>query len=446
MKMSLVQRFLAIGAASLAMAGLAGRASAVPAFAVQTNQPCAACHVGGFGPQLTPYGREFKLGGYTTRMNSFNVPLSAMAVASYTSTQSSQPSPPAAGFRTNDNLALDQVSLFLAGGLNQNLGGFAQFTYDGVAKAVHWDNLDLRAVTKATIKGVNMVLGISVNNAPTVQDAFNTLPAWGYPYTSSALAPAPGAAPLVGSLAQNTLGMTAYAWINSQVYLEAGGYGSLGPTFLTRAGIDPTDPGSIQGIAPYARVAYLKDFGDRNFQVGAFWMNAKIAPGLDRTTGMTDHYNDVGLDASFQLFAKAHSVVTVNSRYTYETQALDASQALGLVANSGQTLQDFRLDASYYWHDSVGFTVGGFDTWGSRDTLLYAANRTLSPNSSGLLFQVDGTPFGQGNSPLGPRSNIRVGAQYTAYATFDGASQNYDGMGRSAAANNTFRVFAWVAY
>jgi hypothetical protein len=30
--------------------------------------------------------------------------------------------------------------------------------------------------------------------------------------------------------------------------------------------------------------------------------------------------------------------------------------------------------------------------------------------------------------------------------TFDGASENYDNAGRSAAANNTFRVFAWVAY
>ena len=439
-------RLLGIAAASLAMMSLAGRAAAVPAFAVQTNQPCAACHVGGFGPQLTPYGREFKMGGYTTRTNSFNLPISAMAVASYIGTQSSQPSPPAAGFRANDNVALDQVSGFIAGGLNQNLGGFAQFTYDGVARQVHWDNLDLRAVTKVTIKGTPVVLGFSINNAPTVQDAFNTLPAWGYPYTGSALAPSPGAAPLVGSLAQNTLGMTGYAWINSEYYVEAGAYGSPGATFLTRAGVDPTDPGAIVGLAPYARVAYLKDFGDRNFEIGAFWMNANIAPGLDRTTGMTDRYNDVGLDGSFQLFAPQHSIVTVNARYTYETQTLNASQALGNANASGQTLQDLRLDASYYWHDSVGFTVGGFDTWGSSDDVLYSANRTSSPKTTGVMLQVDGTPFGQEASPLGPRFNLRVGAQYTNYFTFNGAAQNYDGMGRNASANNTFRLFAWVAY
>ena len=39
-------------------------ALAVPAFAKQTGQPCAACHVGAFGPQLKPYGRDFKLHGY----------------------------------------------------------------------------------------------------------------------------------------------------------------------------------------------------------------------------------------------------------------------------------------------------------------------------------------------------------------------------------------------
>ena len=82
-------RRLAQGALlALAFIGLtATQAAAVPAFAVQTGQPCNACHVGGFGPQLTPFGREFKLGGYTARTNSFNAPVSAMAVASYLRTK-----------------------------------------------------------------------------------------------------------------------------------------------------------------------------------------------------------------------------------------------------------------------------------------------------------------------------------------------------------------------
>ncbi|HEY5238388.1 MAG TPA: hypothetical protein VIJ62_08425, partial [Rhizomicrobium sp.] len=69
-----------------------GNASAVPSFAQQTGMPCTACHVGGFGPQLTPLGRQFKLDGYTMRAgDTFTPPVSAMAVASYIHTSEDQP-------------------------------------------------------------------------------------------------------------------------------------------------------------------------------------------------------------------------------------------------------------------------------------------------------------------------------------------------------------------
>ena len=46
-----------------AAGGTAGQANAVPSFARQTGQECIACHVS--FPELTPYGRYFKLTGYT---------------------------------------------------------------------------------------------------------------------------------------------------------------------------------------------------------------------------------------------------------------------------------------------------------------------------------------------------------------------------------------------
>ena len=121
-------------------------AAAVPAFADQTGQACASCHVGGFGPQLTPFGRQFKLGGYTLRTKSFNVPLSAMAVASYVHTKRAQEEAPTEDSKRNNNLSFDEGSIFLAGGVGSHLGGFAQVTYSGADKAWAWDNLDLRAV------------------------------------------------------------------------------------------------------------------------------------------------------------------------------------------------------------------------------------------------------------------------------------------------------------
>ncbi len=434
-------------ALAVALVGLtAAGAGAVPSFAIQTGQTCNACHVGGFGPQLTPFGREFKMGGYTLRTKSFNLPVSAMAVASYVRTQEDQANPPVPHFRTNDNFAVDQVSLFVAGGLGAHLGGFIQTTYDGVAEAFHWDNLDLRATTNATIKGANVVLGVTLNNAPTVTDAFNTLPAWGFPYTGSALAPAPGSAPLIGSLAQTTLGVTGYAWINSTFLVEAGGYQSPGANLLSRAGVDPLDPGGIRGVAPYARIAYQNNMGEQNFEVGAFGMQADLNPGRDTTTGLADRYTDIGLDGSYQYYASNKDVFTINARFTYEREKLAASQALGMVTNDHNDLKDLRVDASYYWRNKIGATLGAFDTTGSSDPLLYAANRTLKPDSAGVSLQLDGTPFGGGGSPLGARFNVRVGVQYIAYLEYDGAGRNFDGLGHNAGDNNTLRVFTWIAY
>ncbi|MBV8069848.1 MAG: hypothetical protein JO270_08095, partial [Acidobacteriaceae bacterium] len=43
---------------------IAPKAYGLPSYARQTGQRCAACHVGGNWPQLTPWGRFFKLAGY----------------------------------------------------------------------------------------------------------------------------------------------------------------------------------------------------------------------------------------------------------------------------------------------------------------------------------------------------------------------------------------------
>ena len=76
---------LACVAAAL-LVGLASTAAwAVPAFNRQTGQNCMACHAGGQFPELTAYGRLFKLTGYT--LGSRAVPLSVMAVEGYTRTE-----------------------------------------------------------------------------------------------------------------------------------------------------------------------------------------------------------------------------------------------------------------------------------------------------------------------------------------------------------------------
>src|SRR5471032_3617921 len=50
--------------AFLLFISLTSPSSAVPSFARQTGMACAACHT--VFPELTPFGREFKLNGYVT--------------------------------------------------------------------------------------------------------------------------------------------------------------------------------------------------------------------------------------------------------------------------------------------------------------------------------------------------------------------------------------------
>ena len=102
---------------------------ALPSYARQTGQPCAACHTA--FPELTPFGRRFKIGGYTLGGGDWQgPPISAMYMAGFTHTQSPQDSPPAPGLHTNDNLVSQQVSGFIAGQLYGNLGSFIQITGD----------------------------------------------------------------------------------------------------------------------------------------------------------------------------------------------------------------------------------------------------------------------------------------------------------------------------
>src|SRR5450755_3070643 len=109
-------------------------ARAVPNFAAQTGQPCTACHIGGFGPQLTPLGRAFKIGGYTQRGGeglAASIPLSLMVQTSFNHTGLDQ-NPPPQHYGPNNNFSLDQISGFIGGGIGEHTGGFMQFTWTDV--------------------------------------------------------------------------------------------------------------------------------------------------------------------------------------------------------------------------------------------------------------------------------------------------------------------------
>lgn len=439
------------GVAALALLAVAvPQASALPSFARQTGEECAACHVGAYGPQLTPHGQRFKLEGYTERTKDAPaVPLSGMLVGSYTHTSADASEPVGPHDGTNNNFSLQEASLFLGGAISQHVGVFAQATYSDIDRRAALDNVDVRYATTTQWWGKDAVIGVTLNNNPTLQDPLNTLPAWGFPYIGSELGPESAASPLLaGGLEHQVVGASAYALWNDRWYAEAGLYRSLSPGALSAVGID-AEAGRISGAAPYWRVAYMRDLHASAWSLGIVGMDARLQP--DRQPGPTDRYRDLGVDASYQYLGNRHDIFNVNASWLHERQTLNAALDAGDAVRAGHHLDTVRLDGSWYHDQTFGLSLGVFDTRGTRDDSLYApeadsGSRSGKPDTRGSVLQADFTPFGKESSWGAPWANVRLGLQYTAYSRFNGGSSNYDGEGRAASDNNTLFAFVWTSF
>ena len=441
------------------VAFMATPAQAVPAFARQTGQDCVACHVGGFGPQLTPFGRAFKLGGYTLQGGSekHHIPLSAMLVASYTHTTADSSSPPA-GFSANDNFtALQQASIFVAGRLSDSFGVLAQATYsDPGSQNVAWDNSDLRFAHDYTIGSVNGIFGVSINNNPTVSDVWNTVPAWQYGFMTSPFGAGYGQTPMIEDLGGHVLGASAYTLVDNHWYGEFGLYHQLSNWWGNQlhAG-GPADPingggagpnggltaggGVVSGYAPYLRLNYSTNIGANSYEVGLLGMQTKLNPqnpNGDPTivgNGPDETYKDVGVDGSYQYFGEK-SIWSVNGLYIHENQSFTQSYTTGATANSSNTLDALNVNAAYWYENTYGGTIQFFNVNGSTDPYLY--NPATNPQTTGVTWEFDWNPFGQ--SWTNPEKNLRLGVQYTTYSKFAGSSQDASG-------NNSLFVYLWTA-
>jgi hypothetical protein len=440
---------------------LPGSARAVPSFARQTGLDCTACHTA--FPQLTPFGRYFKLHGYVESSGQTHLPPLAMMVQAptFTRTDRGQPGGAAPHFDDNDNVALNQLSLFYAGRLfgpyaqdlfgdragdllNQ-VGAFIQGTYDGVGRDWSWDNAEVRAAHGTELAGRGVVLGVYANNNPSMQDLWNTTPAWGFPFSSSGLAPGPVAAPLVaGSLAQQVAGFGGYAMLSDQVYTELGGYTTLSAGAQETLGVDPTDETEIDGFAPYWRIALQHAWNAHSLEVGTYGLHADTLPARIRGAGH-DHITDVGVDSQYQYLTPRHDV-TLLLDFTREWADWNASHALGLAGNGADDLWSLTATASYLFDKTYGADVQYFVTDGDSDSLLYGT-RTGSPRTSGWVFQLDWLPLAKRGGPrFWPHSNFKLSLQYVLYQEFDGSSRNFDGAGRDASDNNTLYLQAWIAF
>lgn len=416
------------------ISALSRPAAALPSFAVQTGQPCAACHVGSFGPQLTQYGRDFKLFGYTASDNKNHFPpLAVLLQESFTHTQQDQPQAASRWFGVNDNIApIQEADLFYAGRITAHSGCFCQLVYDGVNRIFHWDNSEFRYAHDATLFDEDMVYGITVNNGPSMADLWNSTPTWAFPYVNSALAPNPVAATKIdNSLNNSVIGAGAYLSWNSLIYAEFEAYRGLDRSYRNALGVVPvTASDAVDGVAPYWRVALEHGWakGEHYVAVGSYGMVADIIPAGIKGSG-TDHFVDLAFDANYQWFTDPKSVVSdflsTHATYIREDQTLNASSALS-GTNQKNQLSTMRLDASYAIAATYTPTIQYFRTWGSPDQALWGTANG-SPNSSGLVAEFAYAPFGKPDAPPA-WANLKITLQYVNYFEFNGQ--------RSGAGNN----------
>jgi hypothetical protein len=417
--------------------------SAVPSYARQTGLACSGCHYA--PPELNPAGRRFKLTGYVDRADDTKVvksepgkkhaaldllaslPLSAMLDASFTSTKSPIPT------TQNGNLELPQFfSLFLSGAWTSHIGSFLQVTYDTQDDNLSLDNTDIRYANKRTLGGKELVYGLDLNNNPTVEDLWNSTPAWGFPWNASDFAPTPSASPFInGGLAQDVAGVGGYAMWNNHLYLAATLYRSQ------HVGGPQPNPGdgstnNIRGVAPYWRLAWqgVTASGSTQYMIGTYGMHMRNTAFTG--PGPQDSYTDFAVDTQIDHTLFRTDVLSFRGTYIHENSDLLASTQAGIAGFGSHHLNTFMANAEYHFGNRYTGTVGVFNTGGTVDNVLYA------PGS--VSGSANGDPRGAGyllNFSYWPWQNLQLAAQYTGYSRFNGGSTNYDGSGRNASANNT---------
>src|ERR1035437_7856698 len=445
-------------------------ANALPSFARQTGQPCGTCHTD--FPGLTPFGRRFKIEGYTAgggkyrttlfpewkpdpldsfardaksfagkksdtgkdgqqdtgQGNTWVPPISMMAIVGYTHTQASQ-DPTGSPYKSNNNVVVSPVSLFYGGAITEHIGAFAQLTWNNApfgtptqadpyaTRQVTWDNTDDRYANSTKLGNVDVINGITPNDMP---------------------------------------------------YLELTGYRTINYDAQLKLGPDPfAAPGISQGIMPYWRVALEPHWGPHWLEFGAFGMSARIHPWNQDDTldsngffqnvmyPQTDRYTDTAFDAQYQ-YQGDNYWFTLRGVYIHEKQTLDAtfgnsphSDGTNGSDNPTNTLNTFRALASLaYGNDNrVVLTGQYFNTKGSSDASLYSGLASqfdpsgtppTDPNSNGYIFDIAYIPFISSQAPVWPWANMRVGLQYTYYNKFDGDTV-------FAHDNNTLFGYVWFA-
>lgn len=405
-----VVNFLLATAGLLLSLVFAPTAQAVPSFARQTGVSCIGCHTA--FPQLTAFGRLFKIQGYTltnaeqVKGDKLNIDLGAPLSMMLQTTWSHLKSAPDSSTDNSQTRLPSQLSIFYAGRITDKIGSFVQITSED-GGGFSQDNTDIRFADSTTLGATPVSYGVSLNNNPTVQDPWNSTPVWGFPWFEAGYGyEYPDA--LIGSLGGAVAGLTGYGFWNNHLYTELGAYESSNTGASTAA-----DGNILKGGAPYWRIAYTASRGSMNWEVGALGMNA--------TTPDDNKLTDSGIDAELQWALAGNQTLTLDTNYIHEAQS------------DSQHLNTMKADLTWYSNQTWGITVG-YHGARSSDNPTVRGETTWEPSGGKLdtdayQMQLDYTPW----------LNTRFALQYTDYAKLNGTTTD-------ASNNNQLMVGAWLLF
>jgi hypothetical protein len=214
------------------------------------------------------------------------------------------------------------------------------------------------------------------------------------------------------------------------VYAELGNYRTADSVLsFMSAGVDPRP--QLSGNNPYWRLAFSHEWGPHNIMVGASGMTAHVFDDpMDTSDPATvATFRNSGIDAQYQYILDPHTVTAQLAYMKQETAYSDAASSGLTKPGLTDTNTITRAKLAYTYEAKYGGSLSYFNLTGT-------TNNQNDPATRGLTYEVFYIP----------KQNVRIGAQYTVYSTFEGASSNYDGAGRNASDNNSMFLYVWFAY
>lgn len=380
---------------ALSTLSFAKKAKAIPSFSRQTGLSCDVCHT--VFPHLTPFGRDFKLHGYTydySKLIKFSrdqykqqakeegflpnlavnqIPMLSLRVKSQYSHMQGGSSVPS---KTKLNLVKGS-SLYFAGEIAPDIGTFTELTgINDEGGSLTLGGFDLALIGPDEKLGpYNLTFGVRAEDMVGFSDPTNTVGNWGALLHGflggmssrnrffEAFAPSP----LEGGEIYGMLGGFTHGGLYAALGLyhpTSGQVGKTSPTYVVL-----TDPGSASAtfdgtsnVDEYARLAYFfPEFDHIYTEIGTFGyfghedMSASEAPNPNGQ--YADSVREYGIDGQLQ-YIDSHNLFEIFASFIHDRNGSfyghDISNGDQLINGSAVAANNLSINADYYYNRTYG--------------------------------------------------------------------------------------------